>query len=256
MLNVSWAYINRIGKFVSVGFLLLGLLVAPLPAYALGNDIRFEEKVLQVIRNHPEAIVESLQVYQQQQRAQLEERKQAFLQQMKADPPSVIGQSPMKGAKERDVVLLIFSDFQCPYCAQVHQTLKRFMEKHGERATLVYKHLPLAEIHPQALPAAFSAWAAGQQGQFWAFHDALFARQDELGEPLYQKTAKALNLNLEQFELDRNSDAAAIAIGQDIEMARVLAVEGTPFLVLNGEAFPGAVELADLETAFAKVNQP
>ena len=227
-----------------------------LPAYGLGNDAQFAAKVLEVIRNHPEAIVEALQVYQQQQRAQQEERKQAFLQQMKADPASVIGQSPVKGAVAHDVVLLIFSDFQCPYCAQVHQTLQQFMGKHGEIVTLVYKHLPLAEIHPQALPAAFSAWAAGQQGKFWEFHDALFARPKELGEPLYQKTARTLGLNLEQFERDRNSDRARIAIGQDIQMARVLAVEGTPFLVLNGEVLPGAVELVELEQLLTQVAPP
>lgn len=246
-------FFKKIVQLIGLTLLIWGLTSNFRPAYAIGND--FETKVLQVIRDHPEAIIQSLQAYQQEQRAQQEKRRQAFLQQMKADPKSVIAQSPTKGATAQNIVLLVFSDFQCPYCATVQQTLKQFMAKHPNQVTLVYKHLPLVEIHPQALPAAFSAWAAGQQGKFWEFHDALFAKQKDLGEPLYQATAKALNLDLTQFERDRNSDAAAIAIGQDIDMARTLAIEGTPFLVMNGEVIPGAVELADFERVLAKVQE-
>ncbi|MDY6781373.1 MAG: DsbA family protein [Cyanobacteriota bacterium] len=255
MLKLKSRFFQGLAQYACSLILILGLTIFAFPEYALGSETRFEEKVLQVIRNNPETIVEALQIYQQQQRAQQEEIKQAFLQEMKGDPPSVIGQSPTKGSSDRDLVLLIFSDFQCPYCARVDETLEKFMKQYGDRVTLAYKHLPLAEIHPQALPAAFSAWAAGQQGKFWEFHDALFAHTSELGEPLYQKTAKRLGLDLEQFDRDRSSNAAAIAIGEDIQMARLLAVEGTPFLVLNGEVLPGAVELPDLQQLFAKVTR-
>lgn len=243
-------------RLVTVGICVaLICFVAIPPAFASRiDDAQLETKVLKIIQEHPEAIIDSIQAYQQQQRAAQEKQQQAFLQQMKANPKSTIGTSPTKGAAAENTVLLVFSDFQCPYCAQAYKTLKQFAAKHQDRVTLVYKNLPLTNIHSQALPAAFSAWAAGQQGQFWAFHDALFEQQEALGEALYQSTAKSLKLDLEQFERDRNSNAASEAIRKDIEMAQALGVNGTPFLVMNGEVILGAVEIPQLEEVLAKVS--
>lgn len=84
------------------------------------------------------------------------------------------------------------------------------MAKHGVEVTLVYKHFPLTSIHDQALPAAQAAWTAQQQGQFRAFHDALFAEQANLGDELYRMIAQRLNLHLAQFERDRVRAVEAI----------------------------------------------
>jgi protein-disulfide isomerase len=115
--------------------------------------------------------------------------------------------------------------------------------------------LPLTSIHPQALPAAKAAWAAQQQGKFWPFHNALFENQSQLGEEFYKATAQSLGLDLARFDRDRASKAAEAAINQDLELAEKLAIEGTPFFVLNGEAIPGAVELSDLEEAVARAKK-
>src|ERR687886_1891932 len=246
------------------GLLLLSLtfLPWPLPAQAASEITpQVEEQVLQIIRNHPEqvlqiirshpeVILESVQAYQQQQQQeQLQQIRQVFLQALENNPKVVIRESPTTGASDLKVVLVEFSDFQCPYCAQAHKTIKEFMEKHQNEVTLVYKHFPLTPIHPEAMPAAKAAWAAGQQGKFWEYHDALFSQQDKLGEQLYLATAKSLNLDLEKFDRDRaNADAA---IEEDIRLAQTLRLSGTPFFVLNGEAFSGAVQLSDLEEALA-----
>jgi protein-disulfide isomerase len=238
------------------GLLLLSLawLTWPLPAQAASSvSPLVEEQVLQVIRNHPEVIVESLQAYQQQQQAQLQQIRQAFLQALETNPKVVLRESPTTGATDLKVVLVEFSDFQCPYCAEAHKIIKQFMAKHQDEVTLVYKHFPLSSIHPEAIPAAKAAWAALQQGKFWEYQDALFSQQDRLGEELYLATAKSLNLDLEKFNADRaNADAA---IEEDIRLAETLGLSGTPFLVLNGEAFSGGVQLSDLEKALARVRK-
>ncbi|MBE9115879.1 thioredoxin domain-containing protein [Lusitaniella coriacea LEGE 07157] len=256
MNNLLFWFKSRFVRFVIVGICitLISFFSIP-PAFASRiDDMQLEAKVLRIIQEHPEAILESVQAYQQRQREEQQQQQQAFLQQMKANPRGAIGTSPTKGAAAQNIVLLVFSDFQCPYCAQAYKTLKQFAAKHQDRVTLTYKHLPLTNIHSQALPAAFSAWAAGQQGQFWAFHDALFEHQETLGEALYQSTAKSLKLDMEQFERDRNSNAASEAIRQDIEMAQALGANGTPFLVMNGEVILGAVEIPQLEDILAKVS--
>lgn len=212
-----------------------------------------EQQVLQIIRDNPQVIVESVQTYQQQQQEQLQSAQQSFVEQMKTNPASVIGNSPTKGAADQKIVLVEFSDFQCPFCAQAHQTVDRFMQKHKDEVTLTYKHLPLTQIHPEALPAARAAWAAQQQGKFWEYYDALFTQQEKLGEPLYVAIAQNLNLDLDKFNRDRNSEAAESAIQEDITLARTLGITGTPFFVMNGQTFAGAVEISEMERILASV---
>ncbi|MEB3337245.1 MAG: thioredoxin domain-containing protein, partial [Leptolyngbyaceae bacterium] len=179
--------------------------------------------------------------------------RQSLLQQMKTNPKQIIGQSPTLGSAAQKIVLVEFSDFQCPFCARASGILKEFMTRHGDEVTLTYKHLPLVSIHPEAMPAAKASWAAAQQGKFWEYHDALFAQQEQLGEALYLATAQALKLNLDKFNRDRKSEAANAAIQQDLAIAEKLGIEGTPFFIMNGETFSGAVPLSELEKILAKV---
>lgn len=207
---------------------------------------RVEEQVLQIIREHPEAIVESVQAYQQQQQQKIRQAQQTFLQGLKTNPQGIIGLSPTLGAPESKTVLVEFSDFQCPYCAEAHKTLKQLIANHQGQIKLAFKHFPLP-MHPQAVAAAKAAWAAGQQGKFWEYHDALFGQQDKLGEELYLNAAKNLNLDLEKFNQDRYGDTASAAIGQDLQLAETLGINGTPFFIMAGDTFTGAVQLADIE---------
>jgi protein-disulfide isomerase len=227
--------------------LTLGSVALPVQAADINPQLR--EQVLQIIRENPEVVLEAVQSYRKKQENEQQKARQSFLRQMVANPKAVIGRSPTTGAKQGTVLLVEFSDFQCPYCSKAQEAVKPFLAKHKDSVTLVYKHLPLVSIHPEALPAAKAAWAAGQQGKFWEFHDALFSNQKQLNDGFYTATAKALGLNLAQFDRDRQSAAATAAIDQDVQMAEQLGIEGTPFFVLNGQALPGVVQLSDLEKA-------
>jgi protein-disulfide isomerase len=150
------------------------------------------------------------------------------------------------------VVIIEFSDFQCPFCSRTQPTLKALLKQYPE-VSLAYKHLPLAQIHDQAVPAAKAAWAAQQQGKFWEYHDFLFANQQNLSEEYYQALAVELELDLDQFNRDRNSEEAKDAINADLAMAQELGATGTPFFVVNGEPVFGALSLADFAQLIAEV---
>jgi len=232
----------------------LAMTLWSLPAQAAsGISPQLEEQILQVIRAHPEVIIESVDAYQQEQQRQRQLAQQAFLQEIKANLQAIIGESPTTGATDTKVVFLEFSDFQCPFCGRAYQTVKEFMAKHGDEVTLVYKHFPLISIHPQALPAAKAAWAATQQGKFWEYQDALFTQQDKLGEEFYLEIAQSLHLDLEQFNRDRNSANADSAIQQDMQLGEKLGVSGTPSFVMNDKAFSGAIPLEEMEKIFQQV---
>lgn len=209
---------------------------------------QLEAEVLQIIRQHPEVIIKSFQAYQEQQKKQQQKIRNTFLSQLKTNPQSIIANAPTTNDIESKKIVIEFSDFQCPYCGEFNKTLKRLIALHPEEITLVYKHFPLITIHDEALAAARAAWAANEQGKFWPYHDALFSKQDNLGENLYLEIAEVLNLDLEQFNRDRHRQEAEIAIQQDMELAQELGIQGTPFLIINGKFYSGAISLSTLET--------
>jgi protein-disulfide isomerase len=216
---------------------------APAALPAVSAD--FDARVLEVLQRHPEAVFEALQT----QLRRLEERKkqarEGALSELQRNPAAAIGNSPTRG--QGKVRLIEFSDFQCPYCAGASSTLQAFLAKNSNKLSLTYKFYPLERIHPEALPSARAAWAAQQQGKFWEFHDALFAAQERLGEPLYLEIARNQGLDLQRFNSDRQGPASLEAINRDRELADRLGLEGTPFFVVNGQAVSGAVDEALLQ---------
>jgi protein-disulfide isomerase len=225
-----------------------------LPAQAASRiSPKLEEQVLQIIREHPEVVLESLVAYQQQQRQQIQQSQQAFLQDLQTNPQAVIGNSPVTGSLKSKIVLVEFSDYQCPYCAEANKTLKQFMEKHQDQVTLVYKHFPLTQIHAEAVPAAKAAWAANQQGKFWEYSDALFSDQKQLSEAKYLDIATNLKLDLDKFKSDRT--LADNEIIKDMQLGQKLGLTGTPFFVMNGESLSGAVQLSEMEEVLARATK-
>jgi protein-disulfide isomerase len=215
-----------------------------------------ENQVLQIIRDNPQVILESLQDYQRNQQVRQQQAQQKLLDQMRLDPDTFIGDSPTLGSDDRRIILVEFSDYQCPFCAQAHGVLEAFMAKNGDRVTFVYKHFPLTQIHPEALPAAAAAWAAQQQGKYWEFHEALFAQQGRLGEVRYGEIATELGLDLERFNRDRTSAEALSAINRDRALGEQLGLRGTPTLFLNGQPVELPLTVASLEAQVAALSKP
>ncbi len=214
---------------------------------------QLEKQVLEVLRKHPEVLLEVLQKYTIEQEKKQQQAQLEALKQVRKNTKALIGDSPVMGASDRQIVMLVFSDFQCPFCATANKSLKEFMAKNKDKVTLVYKHFPLTQIHPEALPAARAAWAANKQGKFWEYHDTLFANQAKLSEAFYTETATSLKLDLKKFDADRK--LADNFIVEDFKLGRKVGVDGTPTFIMNGEVVTGAASLADLEKALAKVKK-
>jgi protein-disulfide isomerase len=174
---------------------------------------------------------------------------------LSTDRTELIGSSPTRGNPNAELVLLKFSDFQCPFCGAAATNMKAFMDDHDGDILYVYKHFPLESIHPEAIPAARASWAAQQQGQFWPYHDALFEQQSQLGADLYQQIAQDLGLDMEQFNRDFNSSASREAVDQDRQLTQQLRLNGTPTFVLNDLLVPGNTPMEFFETVVEQVNQ-
>ena len=155
------------------------------------------------------------------------------------------GGSPARGAAKPIVTIVEFSDFECPFCRQVQDTLKRISERYTGEVRFVFKHLP-SEGHRNALPAARAAWCAGEQDRFWQFHEALFAAPN-LSESAFIEIATRLGLGREKFESCLNAERSRAAIVKDIELARRYRVDSTPSFLINGRLVKGALGFADFQ---------
>jgi len=147
----------------------------------------------------------------------------------------------IKGSKSAQIILVEYSDFQCPACARYSRITKRLIEELGDDFQLNFRHYPLTK-HTNAELAAKSAEAAGRQGKFWEMHDLLFERQKEWtkknnedNKKLFVQYAVSLNLNVEQFQSDLHSQAVTNKVHNDARSGRRSGVKGTPTFFLNGQ---------------------
>jgi protein-disulfide isomerase len=153
---------------------------------------------------------------------------------------------PVRGNPKAPVTIVLFSDFQCPFCARVGPTLEEAQKTYGDKVRIVWKHQPLP-FHPNALPAAEAAEAAREQGKFWPMHDRLFAAQRELSPDTYEKIAKDVGLDLRRFDEAVRSGKAKTRISEDQRLAAAVGANGTPTMFVNGEKVEGAVPFPTLK---------
>jgi len=109
------------------------------------------------------------------------------------------------------------------------------LEKHPKSLKLVFKHYPLSGIHKFAVNAAIAAMAAGKQGKFWEFHDALFTNHSRLNEEKVQEIATQLGLDPTRFETDRRDSEVADLVNRDYREGSQLGIRGVPTVYINGK---------------------
>jgi protein-disulfide isomerase len=146
---------------------------------------------------------------------------------------------PVKGPALAPVTIVVFSDFQCPFCSRVEPTLKQVEQAFPGKVRFTWRHQPLP-FHPNAMPAARAAEAARVQGKFWEMHDKLFADQQALSDATYSKYAKELGLDLARFQKDAASEAAGKRIADDQALAAKVGASGTPTMFVNCRLISGA----------------
>ncbi|HEY6099855.1 MAG TPA: thioredoxin domain-containing protein [Anaeromyxobacter sp.] len=169
-------------------------------------------------------------------------------------PPSALeirADDPARGNPKAPVTLVLFSDFQCPFCANVEPTLAEVQRQYGDKVRIVWKHQPLP-FHPNALPAAEAAEAAREQGKFWQMHDKLFSSQRELSPDTYERIAREIGLDVRRFQEATRSGRARGRIQDDQQLAARVGANGTPTMFVNGEKVEGAVPFATLKAVIDK----
>jgi len=193
--------------------------------------------------NRPFADVK-VQLKEGLKRSMVQQARQDYTKTLRADSKVVVLMSApridvnydptrVRGNPKAPVMIVEFSDYQCPYCHQVEPTVKALLAKYGDRVSLSYRDFPLSSIHSQAEIAAEASRCALEQGKFWEYHDQLFATSKLEKDDLFGY-ARNVKLDEKQFGTCLTSEKYKADIEKDLQAGRSAGITGTPGFFING----------------------
>lgn len=157
-----------------------------------------------------------------------------------------------EGPKDAPITIVEYSDFQCPYCARGYQNLREVLKEYNGKVRFVFKHLPLTDIHPRAMPAAkyFEAIARQSSEKAYQWHNMVFENQSQLtakGEDYMKEAAKKVGADMKKVEKDLKDESLMKRIQDDSAEAQKFGFTGTPGFVINGVSLRGAYPPAEFK---------
>ena len=165
--------------------------------------------------------------------------------------------SHSRGRMDAPVVILEFSDFECPFCAKASHALQDVLRDNLD-VRLVFRHFPLdstcngnlrTPMHQDACLAALAAECAANQDQFWEYHDLLFDNQEQLDRTSLVGHAKALGLDVDAFYRCLDDSVVRTRVASDVDAAGTIGITSTPTMLINGRLVEGALDRRQLEDA-------
>jgi protein-disulfide isomerase len=155
----------------------------------------------------------------------------------------------VRGERAAPLELVMFGDFQCPFCLGAQSVIRRVRDRVGDRLVFAFRHLPIPERHPLAPMAAQASEAAAAQGRFWEYHDALFAAQPKLSLKTAIAVGKDLGLDTDRLEAEIEGEVYVERIARDVRSAEASGATGTPTFFANGARLYGAYDASSLVDA-------
>jgi len=189
--------------------------------------------------------VAALREGQDQMQKDLDEIKKLLQQGSRPAAPSVkpfaprtitLGEIASRGSQDAPVTLIEYSDYDCPFCKRHATTvLPTLIEQYIDtgRLRFVMREYPIDRLHPRAMAASEAVLCAGDQGQYWGMHDAMFADQKANTDEEFLKMAGDLGLDLEAFKACVGGDKFAAKISAHLAEGQGLGVSGTPSFVVG-----------------------
>jgi len=155
---------------------------------------------------------------------------------------ALVGDAPVKGPATAKVTIVMWSDFQCPFCSRVEPTVNQIMKEYPKDVRVAFKQLPLP-FHNNAHVAAEAALAAHEQGKFWEMHGKMFQNQQALDRASLDKYAQELGLNMKKFAAALDSGKFKAKVDEELAEGNKIGANGTPAFFINGHSLSGAQPL-------------
>lgn len=151
------------------------------------------------------------------------------------------------GNSNGNVMMVEYSDYQCPYCGQAYPTIKQVLSNYNN-VDFVFKQFPLTSIHQYAEKAAEASLCAGNQGQFWAMHDTMYNDQSKLSVSDLEADAGTLGMNTTEFNSCLENGQMATQVSTEESEGAALGIEGTPGFLVFSKSDTGAALQGKLGT--------
>jgi len=243
-----------IKKLVLAGLLVCSLAFSVQAAETGMSDELLLQKMRVILRQNPELILDVLRqnseaVLDIAQQGSSERRVRILKTQWKEDSKQKkvvnLKNRPFLGNKDAPVTIIAFSDFTCPYCQQAAETVDRILENYGDKVNYYFKHTPLGRDRISRIASEYFIAAADQSHEkAWALYREIFSARERLvveGEKYLKSTAKFVGLNMKKLNLYLKSKRAQIVVNEDLEDAKKLGIEGTPYFLVNNMVIRGAL---------------
>ena len=218
---------------MSIALLLCSLCGAPSPAEA---GLRAKVDSLSAELKLLERVLASKGLDMERERRQLALDDSIF--QIPVEGTAVLGDA------KAPVTVVLFTDLQCPYCAQMLPILRNLQAEHPKSLKISFRHFPLVSIHDRAMDGHLALWAAGRQGKLWEYYANLAPSFRGLSDSVLVSQARGIGLDMVRFEADRKSPEARAAVEADQKLGEKVGVQGTPTLYLNGKSTRNPAEVA------------
>ncbi|MFT4705466.1 MAG: protein-disulfide isomerase [Bradymonadia bacterium] len=160
-----------------------------------------------------------------------------------------IGDAPTRGPEGAPVTLVIWTDFECPYCGRFANSVDEALVGYEDRVRVVLKAYPLP-MHRNAPLAHQASLAAHAQGKFWEFHDVLFENRSSLDRAGLERHAETVGLNMTEFRAALDNGTYAAAVTAQMAEGQAVGVRGTPGWFVNGMTYSGARPASAIQAAF------
>jgi protein-disulfide isomerase len=169
--------------------------------------------------------------------------------------PPISAEDHVDGPDRAELELVMYGDFQCPYCTAAFPIVQRVRDQLVGRLLFAFRHFPLREIHPDAERAAEAAEAAAAQGAFWQMHDRMYESRGALGREDLISQATELGLDVDRFTTELDSEVHAPRVQRDVDSGLASGVTGTPGFFVGGRVYGGSFDAGSLTAALEATAQ-
>ncbi len=223
------------------------------PAQTLPPDQvkAIEQLIHDYLLRNPEVILEAVEGLERKRHDEAQQAANSTIS-ARRDDILHVSTSPVAGNPKGDVTIVEFFDYRCPYCKQVEPSLEQLI-KEDSKLRFVYKEFPI--LGPNSVVASHAALAARKQGKYQALHDALMRARGSLDEATIMQIAGDAGLDVKRLKADMNDPEIERIIERNMELARALAINGTPGFIVGNQLIPGAVDLPTLKSLVAEARK-
>lgn len=244
------SYIRFLTVFSAI-FIISGAVPATAAdAFTAEQKAQLEQLMEQYLLNNGEIILQSVDNFRTQEEAQMEAKAEVTIQENLKVLASA--DAPDTGNPDGDITVIEFFDYNCGYCKRAVPDIQALI-KEDKNVRFVFREMPI--LGPTSLTAAQWAVAAHKQDKYFEFHAAVMKHAGQKTESEMVKIAENLGLDVEQMKKDANSETVKKQIETDMELARMIGINGTPAFIIDGKLFPGYLGPDGLKSAIESARE-